>query len=53
MKKMLLAKIIIHPSNLRTGKCLFTKWRSLFFIYLFVVCTLNLLSENGMTSCFE
>ena len=52
-KKMLLAKIIIHPSNLRTGKCLFTKWRSLFFIYLFVVCTLNLLSENGMTSCFE
>ena len=53
MKKMLLAKIIIHPSNIRTGKCLFTKWRSLFFIYLFVICTLNLLSENDVTSCFE
>ena len=47
-KKMLLAKIIIHPSNIRTGKCLFTKWRSLFFIYLFVICTLNLLSELMM-----
>ena len=36
-KKMLLAKIIIHPPNIRTGKCLFTKWRSLFFIYLLFV----------------
>ena len=34
---MLLAKIIIHPSNIWTGKCLFTKWRSLFFIYLLFV----------------